>query len=331
MKAKYLVVVLAAALVLSVLLTGCPKETAPDESTRLTPMNPPVGGEAEATEGQVAGEDAASDEVPTGLSGKLEVGVPCGVAMAFKAAQEIILEANPDLKLVPHVKNVAPMTREIIDGKSDLDVFMSLGDREAELLVEAGVVQGEPRPFLRQSIMLAVPVGNPLGIETLEDLTKDEVKTIAVCDSSLSIGECGQKALEAVGIWDELEASGKVIRPNMPKKAKEMVIQGKADAAFVYAACENEEWKESEPELSIIGKADMVLTVPDDLYGGMFAQAVITKAATDPELAAKFIDALRTPVVQEAISKLGYGMLDKADENAQAGTEDCFELPLGTT
>lgn len=286
---------MAVVLFLAVLSGGCGPRVAEAPSA---PLPPPGTGETPA-----GGADS-------GLSGQLTVAVPCGLAMAYKEVRTVFQERNPGVKFVETVKNIGPMTKEVRDGRLKPDLFFSLGDREIAELLDAGMVDGEPRPFLRQDMQLCVQLGNPLGIKSLEDLAKPEVKTVAVCDPMLTIGAAGQKTLEAVGVWEKLEKAGKIVRPGQPMEAKQLVIDKRADATFIYSACANESWVEGDPERTVIGKADVVLTVPQDLYGGMFGVVVLLKDAPHAELAKQFMDFLLTPEAQEAVTKWGYGKVE---------------------
>ena len=248
-----------------------------------------------------------SGGLPTGLSGELVVAVPCGVAMAYKAARDVLLEANPDLRFTEHVKNVGPLVREILDGKVNMDVFVSLGEKELDRLVEAGMVEGELVPFIRHELHLAVQLGNPLDIRSLDDLARPEVETVAVPAPELSIGHYGQKALQSAGVWDELVAANRIVRPDQPLKAKQLLYDKKADAAFVYGACSEDSLREADPERSLQGKAEVAYVVPREVYGGMFGVAAVLRTARDPELARAFVEFLRSPAAYEALAEWGYG------------------------
>jgi len=68
-----------------------------------------------------------------------------------------------------------------------------------------------------------------------------------------------------------------------------------------------------------VGKADVVMTVPEDLYGGMSAVAAVLTSARNPDLARKFVEFLLTPEAQDAIAKWGYGRADGAGASPPAG------------
>ncbi len=306
---------LAVVLLLSMgLLAGCPTSNAPEQSVPpegAADVSVPPPGEP-ATPAAVDATEAPT-EIPTGLTGELAVGIPCGIAMAYKEVRDKVKTANPGLEFKDQVKNIGPMVKELLDGKAHLDVFISIGDKEIDRLLEAGIVDGEPVPFIVQYMQLAVQLGNPLKIETLEDLGKDEIKTVAVCQPELSIGFYGQKALESVDVWNKLVSAGKVIRPDQPLKAKALVIEKKADAAFIYACCSTKKWETDDPERSIEGKADVVMTVPKEAYGGMYGVAVVMADASNKETAHKFIQALLAPEAQDVFADWGYGRLDESN------------------
>jgi len=240
-------------------------------------------------------------------AGTLRIGVPCGLAMAYKEARTLFLQEHPGVKISEHIINVGPMTREIRDGKVKMDVFLSLGEEEIATLSQAGRLQGKPTPFLRHSMQLIVQKGNPLGIKRIEDLAKPQVKTVAICIPKRTIGLAAEKALKAAGVWDKLTKQGKLVRLDQPMQTKSFVFAHKADAAFIYASCSTAEFSAADPQRSVLGKADVVLTVPESSYGGMFAIAAVTKDAPNPDLASAFVQSLLTAPAQDAMAKIGYG------------------------
>lgn len=244
------------------------------------------------------------------LTGTLSVGIPCGLAMAYKEVRTLFLQRNPGVKIVDHIRNIGPMTRAARDGKMPVDLFLSLGESEIRSLVKADRLQGKPTPYLRQAMQLCVQKGNPLGIERLEDLGKSQVQTVVLCVPELTLGHAADEALKSVGLLDKLEAADKIVRLSQPMQAKELIFQRKADATFIYGACSNAAWKTGDPEHTVIGKAEVVMTVPETAYGGMFAVAAVLKSAKNPELAWQFIAFMLTPGAQEAIARSGYGKVN---------------------
>jgi len=312
---------LASVLVVLSLLAGCTK---PEPSVPVDTAPPQAGPEVAAPEAGNATAAAGDEggEQSKVLVGTLRVGVPCGLAMAYQATRDLFKQRYPDVKFEDHVKNIGPMTKEVRDGKLVLDLFISLGEVEMKTLIDAGAVEGEPTRFLRQAMQLAVQLGNPLGIKALEDLGSDKVKTVAVGTQQLTIGQAGEKTLQKAGVWDKLVEGNKIVRLGQPLQTKQMVIDKKADATFIYAACSNETWKEGDPERSVIGKADVVLTVPEEHYGGMYGVAAVMSGAPNPDAAREFVKFMLEPEAQEVIAKWGYGRVDGQDaQSSDAKTQ----------
>ncbi len=264
---------------------------------------------------------AGAAPAPSGGGGAatLRVGVPCGLVPAYEACKKLFSAEFPEVAFEDDVRNIDPLTQAVCEGKADLDIYLGLGERETRSVVDAGRSSGEPVPFLRQSLRLAVPSGNPLGIQAVEDLADERVRTVAICTDDLAIGQAAEKALRASGVWDALETSDRLLRLPQPAQAKELVFRGKADATFVFGACTDESWTEADPERATQGKAEVVVTVPDSVYGGMHAQALVLSTARDPELARRFIEFLLRPECQEAITQWGYDPIKMTEaESAEA-------------
>jgi len=259
-----------------------------------------------------------SQAAAAAVTGQLRVGVPCGLVPAYEACKKLFLSESPGVTFKDDVRNIDPLTRAVRDGKVELDIYLGLGERETRSIVEKGLSLGEPTPFLKQSLRLAVPKGNPLGIHAIEDLANERVWTVAICTDDLAIGQAAEKALRGTGVWDQLESSKRVTRLPQPAQAKDLVFQGKADATFVFGACTDESWTEADPERSTQGKAEVVVTVPDALYGGMHAQAVVLMTARDPVLARSFVRFLLRPECQRAVTRWGYDPIEETESGAPA-------------
>jgi len=254
---------------------------------------------------------------------ELLIGVPCGLVPAYEACKPLFIAEHPGVTFVEDVRNIDPLTRAVCDGQLKLDIYLGLGERETRSVVDAGLCDGEPTSFLKQSLRLVVPTGNPLGISSIEDLAKDDVRTVAICTDELAIGQAAEKAMRAAGVWEALESSGRILRMPQPAQAKDLVFNGKADGTFVFGACTDESWTEADPQRATTGKAEVVCTVPEEVHGGMNAQAVVLTTARDPELAREFVEFLLRPECQEAITEWGYDPIAPADSaDSTEPTED---------
>lgn len=288
------------ALPLALLLASCGPREKPQTAAPPSKSMPPAW----------AAKSPASE-----LKGELRVGVPCGIALAYEEAKKAFVAEHPGVTFKDEVLNIEPLTRAVRDGKIELDIYLGLGERETHSVIDKGLAAGEPTAFLRQTLSLVVASGNPLGIRAIEDLADPKVKTVALCGDDLAIGQAGEKALRASGVWEKLEADKRLIRTQTPQQSKELVFGGKADATFVFGACTDESWNSADPDRAVQGKAEVILTVPDEVFGGMHAQAVVLKTARDAALAEAFVKSLLDPEIQKAVTKWGYAPAVESSPN----------------
>lgn len=89
----------------------------------------------------------------------------------------------------------------------------------------------ESIPIVRQYPVIAVKVGNPKKITTLEDLFRDDVRTAVANPEAASIGRSTKAALG--GRWDDLVAQVAVMKPTVTALAADLTV-GAVDAAIVW-------------------------------------------------------------------------------------------------
>ena len=125
------------------------------------------------------------------------------------------------------VRNIDPLTRAVCDGQLKLDIYLGLGERETRSVVDAGLCDGEPTSFLKQSSPACrAKLATPLGISSIEDLAKDDVRTVAICTDELAIGQAAEKA-EGAGSGRRLSrAAGSSECRNRPRRRTSSSTEG---------------------------------------------------------------------------------------------------------
>jgi len=263
-----------------------------------------------------------------GLAGEITVLVPCGQLGPFMDAKQIFLDKHPGVTIKQQVENINVLRTKILeDNVGGADVFLDNGDTAVRELLEAGkLVAGTDVAYAGNYISLIVPKGNPAGVKVFSDLGSDKVKVVALAEpSENSNGEYAVEALKKAGLWDKLEAAGKIVTTKQPAELKVMVGQKKADAAFIYGPCVHEVAKgEPEPEGSLPKKTELIGNVPEDLYTPFYCTAaVLTQTDNDP-LARAFAEFLDTDECSEMWQKWYFGPRKaKAGERAAALLVHC--------
>lgn len=119
------------------------------------------------------------------------------------------------------------LVAQITDG-AEADVFASADTKNMDRLVDADLAAGDPAEFATNTLVIAVPSGNPAGIEDLTDFG-DEDLDIVVCAPEVP---CGNASLEVA------EAAGVTLAPDSEEQSVTDVLgkveSGEADAGLVY-------------------------------------------------------------------------------------------------
>ncbi|MDA0564305.1 molybdate ABC transporter substrate-binding protein [Streptomonospora sp. S1-112] len=108
------------------------------------------------------------------------------------------------------------------------DVFASADARTMDSVAEAGNTAGEPVVFVRNTLEIAVPRGNPAGITGLADLADPGV-AVALCAEEVPCGAAAAQALDAAGVRVTPVSLEEDVKAALTK-----VELGEVDAALVY-------------------------------------------------------------------------------------------------
>jgi molybdate transport system substrate-binding protein len=115
-----------------------------------------------------------------------------------------------------------------IQGGAPADVFASASPATMQQVADAGDVDGTAQVFVRNSLEIAVPAGNPAKVTGLADFAKKPL-TIALCAREVPCGVAATKVFDLAKITpapDTLEAD---VKATLAK-----VTLGEVDAALVY-------------------------------------------------------------------------------------------------
>ncbi|MDA2813655.1 molybdate ABC transporter substrate-binding protein [Nocardiopsis sp. RSe5-2] len=177
---------------------------------------------------------------------------------------------------------------QIADG-APADVFASADTRTMDDVAGDGLVRGEPRVFARNELRIAVPEGNPAGIEGLEDLA-DPGTRVALCAEEVPCGAAARKLLDAQGV----EVSGASQEEDV-KAALTRARLGEVDAALVYTT----------DVRSAGGEVEGVPVEGADEAANDYPIAVVKDAAA-PQAAQEWVDFVLSDEGQGALADAGF-------------------------
>ncbi|GAB3083668.1 molybdate ABC transporter substrate-binding protein [Isoptericola nanjingensis] len=107
------------------------------------------------------------------------------------------------------------------------DVFASADTANMDKLVGDDLVT-DPRDFATNTLEIAVPPGNPAGVESLQDLASPDVKLV-LCAPEVPCGAASAKVADAAGLDLRPVSEEQSVTDVLGK-----VIAGEADAGLVY-------------------------------------------------------------------------------------------------
>lgn len=208
---RRLAVAVAAALVLGLGATACGSDGGTSSGSSASSNSSPggAGSGAPKASGTVTVFAAASlKETFTDLGGKFEA-------------------ANPGTKVTFNFGGSSSLATSINSG-APADVFAAASPVTMKTVTDAGGAAGQPATFVRNTLTIAVPKGNPKHIAGLEDLTASGVK-VALCAKEVPCGAAAQSALKAAGV-----SLTPVTLEQDVKGALTKVELGEVDASLVY-------------------------------------------------------------------------------------------------
>ncbi len=171
------------------------------------------------------------------------------------------------------------------------DVFASANNRQMQVAVEGGRIDGATPVFARNRLVLITPVDNPAGITGLNDLLTPGV-TIVLATEGVPVRDYTETLLSRLGEDYTAALMANVIseEPNVRQVSAKIAL-GEADAGFVYAS-------DVTPDI-----ADDVLTfpIPDNLNTLATYPIATLNDSAQPELAQAFVDYVMSDAGQDAL------------------------------
>lgn len=224
-----------------------------------------------------------------GSSGTVTVFAAASLKATFTELADEFEAKNPGTKVALSFAGSSDLVTQISQG-APADVFASADTKNMTKLADASLLGGEPTNFATNVLSIAVPPGNPAGIEGFSDLAKPGVKVV-ICASQVPCG-AATKIVE--------EKSGTTLRPVSEESSVTDVLgkitTGEADAGLVYVT-------------DVRSAADKVKGIPFAESGKAVNTYPIATVGTskNKELAAAFIAMVTGSPGKEVLSDAGFG------------------------
>lgn len=223
----------------------------------------------------------------------LTVSAAASLTNAFKELAPAFESQNPGTKVGLNFGASDALLAQIAKG-APADIFAS-ADQEAMDRADAQklLAPGTRRNFVSNTLVVVTPSGSTLGLATLADLGKPEVKRITLGNAAVPFGRYSRAALDAARLWTVVEP--KVIYGQNVRQSLDYVARREVEAGFVYitdAAAQKD-------------KVKVAFTVPTQTPIGYPIAAVA--GSRNPEAARSFVAFVLSPSAQAILARHGFG------------------------
>ena len=218
--------------------------------------------------------------------------------------QELYKEVAPNVTLVFNFDSSGTLKTQIQEG-ADCDVFISAAqkqmnqlDKDADPEVNTEgldyVLEGTRINLLENKVVLAVPDGNPKGIESFADLGTDKLSLLALGNEDVPVGQYSEEILTNLGMLDQLEQENKITYGANVKEVTTQVSEAAADAGIIYAT------DAYSAGLSVVAQAD------DTMCKQVIYPAAVLNISENQDAAEAFLDYLKTDDCMKVFEKVGF-------------------------
>jgi molybdate transport system substrate-binding protein len=175
----------------------------------------------------LAGCGTAQPGASTGVAGEITVFAAASLTESFTKLGAEFEAAHPGTKVSFNFAGSSALAQQINQG-APADVFASAAPANMKQVTDTGAITATPVTFVRNTLQIAVPKGNPGKITGLADFAAADLK-IALCAEQVPCGAAAKKVFEAARIAPAPDTLEQDVKAVLTK-----VSLGEADAALVY-------------------------------------------------------------------------------------------------
>ena len=235
---------------------------------------------------------AASSEPGTesgdGVSGSIIVHAAASLTSAFEEAARRFSADEPDVDITFNFAGSSTLAAQLIEGAPG-DIVATADTITMDTIEGSGALDTSPLVFATNSAVIAVERGNPLSIQTLEDLSAKDA-SVVLCAPEVPCGAYARRILENA----DIALTPRSYEDNV-KAVLSKVSLGEADAGIVYAT-------DVEGNASV----DAVGIDPSVNITARYPIAAL-RNARNSSAARAFIDFLLSDEGQSILASFGFG------------------------
>jgi molybdate transport system substrate-binding protein len=231
---------------------------------------------------------------PQSENGNLTVSAAISLKDALDDAKLMYTKDHPNVTVAVNYGASGTLQLQIEQG-APVDIFFSAAPKQMDALEMKGLLlAGTRKDVLLNEVVLIVPKDSKLGLTSFKDLTRVDVKRVALGEPvSVPAGQYAKETLTSLGIYDAVNA--KAVLGKDVRQVLTYVETGNVDAGIVYAT-----------DAISSEKVAVVSTAPPKSHSLVIYPAAVIKDTRNPAAAKAFLDYLAGPRGTAVFEKYGF-------------------------
>lgn len=229
-----------------------------------------------------------TEPAPRGTDGELVVFAAASLSDVFRTIGGAFEETRPGVRVRFNFAGSQQLASQILEGAPG-DVFAPADPHQMERVSGGGLTTAEPTFFAQNEMTMVVEPGNPLGLEGLDDLAREEL-VVVLAGEEVPAGRYAARVLERAAVDARPDSREVDVRQALAK-----VIVGEADAAIVYAS-----------DAVAAGEQVATIPIPEAVNVRAHYPVAVLRRASAPAAARAFVDFLGSSEVRRILEQAGF-------------------------
>jgi molybdate transport system substrate-binding protein len=227
---------------------------------------------------------------------KTEIIVSAAISLkdALDEIAHLYEAANPNVSVAATYGASGTLEIQIEQG-APVDVFISAGAKQMDQLEAKGLLlEGTRKDLLHNEIVLIVPSDSSLRISSFQDLTRTDVKQVALGEpKTVPAGQYAKEVLTNLGIYDAVNS--KAVLAKDVRQVLTYVETGNVDAGIVYRT-----------DALTSSQVKIVARAPEKSHAPVVYPVAAIKSSKNPAVARDFTNFLSGPQARTVFQKYGF-------------------------
>jgi molybdate transport system substrate-binding protein len=224
-----------------------------------------------------------------GLAGDIHVAAAASLTEAFDELAQVFEDDHPGVTVTPEYGPSSGLSDGILEGQP-ADVYASADEANMAKLVDGGAVKRSAvEVFARNRPEIAVPAGNPGGVQGLDDFARDDLD-VGLCAADVPCGKFARTVLENAGVVAAIDTNEVDVKSLLGK-----IESDDLDVGLVY-------------HTDVVAAGDKVkgIEIPDDQNVIAIYPAAALSDSGNADVARAFVDFVAGPAGLAVLEKFGF-------------------------